>query len=433
MQLKRFYVTKLFGLFDHEVILKRDRATIIHAPNGFGKTTLIRLLHSLCAGNFASFLAVPFNDFGIELADGRLVKVSVQPEGSKKKRKSVVVQLGKEEWKWSLDERPDRTFPIVRQIDRDFPDLSRIGPDLWRTPDGRLVQLEDLVAFYPNLAAERLSEDVPEWLTELRNDLPTRLVRAERLALPEFGPANRRSPSDGVFRPTVVSYAEELQSLIRRTLAEYGAVSQSLDQSFPQRLVGATNESQAGLPDLEKRLEQLAERRRQFAETGLLDLAQEQPLPAITRMDGDTARVLSVYVTDSERKLSVLDDLHNRLSLLIAAVRKRFKHKSFTVSRNDGFGFIADSGQALRATDLSSGEQHELILLYELLFKVPQGTLLLIDEPEISLHVAWQMSFLEDTLRMAEAADIHVLIATHSPQIINNRWDLTVELKDVGR
>ena len=69
------------------------------------------------------------------------------------------------------------------------------------------------------------------------------------------------------------------------------------------------------------------------------------------------------------------------------------------------------------------------MLLYQLLFKVDKDSLILIDEPELSLHIAWQEEFLRDLKRIASVSSFDVLIATHSPQIIGERWDLTVELK----
>jgi len=77
---------------------------------------------------------------------------------------------------------------------------------------------------------------------------------------------------------------------------------------------------------------------------------------------------------------------------------------------------------------LSSGEQHEVVLLFELLFKAKENSLVLIDEPEISLHVVWQKEFLNDIQEIIELQKIDVIIATHSPQIINDSWDLTVDL-----
>ncbi|MCK5719976.1 MAG: AAA family ATPase, partial [Thiomargarita sp.] len=57
----------------------------------------------------------------------------------------------------------------------------------------------------------------------------------------------------------------------------------------------------------------------------------------------------------------------------------------------------------------------------------------LIDEPEISLHVAWQVEFLGDMKDIINLREFDVIISTHSPQIIDDRWDLTVELKDLKR
>jgi predicted ATP-binding protein involved in virulence len=68
-------------------------------------------------------------------------------------------------------------------------------------------------------------------------------------------------------------------------------------------------------------------------------------------------------------------------------------------------------------------------MLYELLFGVKDDALILIDEPELSLHVGWQIRFLPDLQRIQKLKPLQIVMATHSPQIINDRWDLTVELK----
>ena len=78
---------------------------------------------------------------------------------------------------------------------------------------------------------------------------------------------------------------------------------------------------------------------------------------------------------------------------------------------------------------MSSGEQHEVILLYELIFNTKSNVLVLIDEPEISLHITWQKEFLSDLLKIIKIQNIQVLIATHSPSIINDRWDLVYNLE----
>jgi predicted ATP-binding protein involved in virulence len=60
---------------------------------------------------------------------------------------------------------------------------------------------------------------------------------------------------------------------------------------------------------------------------------------------------------------------------------------------------------------------------------VTPNSLILIDEPELSLHILWQQEFLRDLEEIIKIAGLDFLIATHSPQIIHDRWDLAVELE----
>ena len=80
---------------------------------------------------------------------------------------------------------------------------------------------------------------------------------------------------------------------------------------------------------------------------------------------------------------------------------------------------------------LSSGEQQELVLLYDLIFKGEKETVILIDEPEISLNVSWQRDFLDDMKKIVGINEFSILIATHSPQIINDNWDMVETLGEL--
>ena len=48
MRIKQIEVTNLFGVFNHVVPLKfTDNITIIHGPNGLGKTVLLKMVNGL--------------------------------------------------------------------------------------------------------------------------------------------------------------------------------------------------------------------------------------------------------------------------------------------------------------------------------------------------------------------------------------------------
>ncbi len=79
---------------------------------------------------------------------------------------------------------------------------------------------------------------------------------------------------------------------------------------------------------------------------------------------------------------------------------------------------------------LSSGEQHQIVLLFDLIFSGDHGhRLYLIDEPELSLHVSWQEQFASDLELISALNGGSFLLATHSPVIVNENWDAMVSFQ----
>ena len=106
----------------------------------------------------------------------------------------------------------------------------------------------------------------------------------------------------------------------------------------------------------------------------------------------------------------------------------RFQFKSLEIDSERGLVFKSHSGSTLAVSDLSSGEQHEMIFFYDLLFFAGNEDLILIDEPEISLHIEWQMEFMNDLKTALKASNAHVLVATHSPAIAEAAGESLIEL-----
>jgi predicted ATP-dependent endonuclease of OLD family len=160
---------------------------------------------------------------------------------------------------------------------------------------------------------------------------------------------------------------------------------------------------------------------------GFLD--SEVHLPAVPPIT-NTAKldVMSIYVQDVNKKLAVFDGLATKLRVFTDILRNRFQYKTFSIHRDRGIVFTSPDNSNLPINALSSGEQHEIVMLYELLFKAKKDSLVLIDEPELSLHLLWQQSFLDDLLKIVKLSNIDVLLATHSADLIGAHWDLTEAL-----
>jgi predicted ATPase len=71
-------------------------------------------------------------------------------------------------------------------------------------------------------------------------------------------------------------------------------------------------------------------------------------------------------------------------------------------------------------SEMSSGEQNRILMAAKIMSAASDRTLLLIDEPEVSLHLHWQMEFHKDLLAMLKGLHrLHVVVATHSPVLVS--------------
>jgi len=440
VRIQKISVKGLFGRFNYEIPMNLDeRITIIHGPNGFGKTVLLRLIAGLFSTNNTTLLSVPYSELHVEFENRE--SLSVSKVAQTKERRSgkhgqslrfVYHNRSKSHDFTSDDRRPEQLeFPLhmVDMIDDIIPELDREGPEVWRNLEtGELLRLEEVVDRYPDrfpITSREHRTDIPDWLKAVRQSVPIRFIQAERLQATTR--RNRVRPARVSSGRAVKLYSEELGDTIKKTLTEYATLSQSLDRTFPARVV--THGQPLSMEKLQAELKDIEEKRARLVESGLLEReGEETAVQVLQHIDETNLPVLSVYVQDARKKLGVFDPLVAKVELFKRGINDRFVYKQLSVNK-EGFGFTTVEGDRLDAVNLSSGEQHEIVLLYQLLFRAAENSLILLDEPEISLHVAWQEQFLPDLRAIAALSGFDALIATHSPQIISDRWDLTVELK----
>jgi len=267
---------------------------------------------------------------------------------------------------------------------------------------------------------------MPQWLISILNSQQVHFIQTQRLFIEP--PPDRREDTLR-FQPTILKHAEELSGIINHALAQFAERSQSLDSTFPHRLLKLESGSRPTDEDIRTQYQAHAAKRKRLMSVGLLP--QERDLELPTKAIGEVERrVLACYLQDVGLKLDVFNTLLSKLELFIKIINSRFLNKEMKIDRASGFAFYTPQGATLKTEWLSSGEQHEVVFAFELLFKAHAGSLILIDEPEISLHVTWQQRFIDDILQIALLTGATFIVATHSPQIIHDRFDLAVPLKE---
>jgi len=434
MRLKEIRTHKLFGIFDHAIPLNMDdRITIIHGPNGYGKTAVLRLIAGVFTPQYGVLRELPFDRLELCMYNGSVLTVTADGFKDDANRDHIVFDFPPNE-PFDLSRQHKSSIRTINKGDLEtfIPGLERVGVNEWFSlQTGETMDFEGVLDRFTDELPFRTRKklEYPIWLTELQESLDVHFIRANRL---ELNRAHRTSKSrQSEWISVVARFADELAGLIRSTLATYAELSQSLDRSFPHRLVVASNGSSHSPEAIRGKLNQLEQQRKNLVDAGLLDHDQ-QPDVQIPAAEIEETKwdVLSVYVSDVEKKLAVFSDLYAKIDLFRSILNRKFQYKSVAVNKHEGIVFRTEDGKQLPPSSLSSGEQHEVVLLYQLLFKVKRDSLILIDEPELSLHVAWQKQFLRDLSQITALANFDALIATHSPQIISDRWDdLTVELR----
>jgi len=148
-------------------------------------------------------------------------------------------------------------------------------------------------------------------------------------------PEHRRGPA---WSAAVDAYAKDLAAAIKSKLAESAALSQSLDRTFPQRLVYSGPADVLAEPELLSRIDRVEEHRSRLIEAGLLD-PQHEPAFQVPVLTDHERRVLSVWVKDVEDKLSVYDELAGKIDLLKQIINEHFRFKVAEIDREHGFVF----------------------------------------------------------------------------------------------
>jgi predicted ATP-binding protein involved in virulence len=444
-RLANFEVYGLFGQFDYKIPVKvEERITAIIAPNGSGKTICLRLINALFTRKWSFFAEVEYDRVEFHFTSGQKLTIFRENKSTDAVETPSVTGLAAgisvklvsakgiiTNWKPAPDPKV-RSAPIERYLGF----LTRRGPNLY-THDytDANYTLQDVIELYADQLPESYRNSLygkePIEIAALTRAVDCHLIETQRLlVLKEENPDpyRRARPSSTL---AISKKAQTLVEVISKELTAYAALSQSLDRSFPKRVIGFNQRYILPAENLKTQLEELDRKRASLMVAGILDSEADDPvmLPE-GPLEPAISRVLSVYAGDTLKKLDSLSKLLLRIELFVELIKERFTIKDVLVSKESGFA-IKSRGTNVPLEKLSSGEQHQLVLFFELLFELKENALILIDEPELSLHVAWQKKFISDLHRIIQLNQFDVILATHSPQLVSRWNDLVVELGEV--
>lgn len=429
--IKRITVKGLFGLYDYDIPFSQNPAVkILTGPNGYGKTTLLLAISHLYKGNFWYF---HFLDFEI-------ISVYLQENGFEQ---SIVIQKlpalvdGNKDAE-SFDDTDAKIFKeIISLVDASGQEIESVVisenyiQELLTISRRRLyresitVRDEELLSRY----YDPLDDD---YIQLHCKNISLALQEYETMYLPAQRLYNREHTSQMGRMPRPYSYEidhvnDEISRLYRQAQNMFAASSQRIDATYINRLI--KREDYYSKYELQQKLSSLKQRIDGYKELNLISNMEILDY-SLDEDDfySEFKKVVSLYVDDMNEKMNRFENLYKKISLYKRVITNKVLSEKTIDFSDNGLKVTNTCDRELPDLHkLSSGEQNLLILYYNLIFGSNSKTILLIDEPENSLHVAWQSKMLDDYISMADTIGCQIVLATHSPTLIDGKWELTTD------
>jgi predicted ATPase len=438
---------------------------VIHAENGAGKTTLLHILANALNGHYTRFAYLSFSSIIIKFSNGDTLRIS---RDNPSYDSLILVELNKKLiWEGvTTSIRRQRTKSEIGQLSLfEEGELEILSGETEKlsTSTEPLLQASYFPAFrtmieaWTNGAQEDLyrrggiSSELADLEVVLRKQgAPVKEARFQAISTQEARKAF------GQFVP-VVNYpspseiARILDEETKRAFLDIGNKDRELLSKVFIDVLKALSESSSAKSseeDAEKILGEIQkilsddERKGAFQKTLPLPLALTTGVFGQLRESvhsvrlGTNARNLATPILDVYRN-SLIDRANaqerafSQIELYLNSVNAFLQGKSIVIhstSRGEIFvGIRFDDGMTVNGlTALSSGERQIVTLIYAAT-RMSSQKVVLIDEPEISLHIDWQRSLLSKMVD--QLGDRQIIVCTHSPSIGADYLDNMIELK----
>lgn len=418
------------------------RINIVYGRNGSGKTTLLHILANVVNEDFDRFCYLPFSRIRV-FFDGKppveLVSdkhgpalAESDPSGRMRLRRLCKGHGGSGAHRLTLEEH--------------YVSLRTLFSTPWGAGLEEGVNLVDTrSAYFPAFrtmieawsSSLRHTETVWSFVHSQRSagarkesTLPERVRRLTALARRAFGPF-----VPVVNYPSLHDIERELAREVRAALyKEAKAYEEILTDAFVKAfavVVGGSDaiddldeaEAEAALEQIGRLLEEIAADERHFGGDAMQRRVYDELKAILGRRtrglaSATAARVLSVYRSALAKQRQVQMKTRQDINTYLEAVNEFLEDKKLVVGRTKDDVEVsvefADGGRD-SLQSLSSGERQIATMLYAATHGSETEYLVLIDEPEISLHIDWQRRLIE---KMAEhLGDRQIIVCTHSPEI----------------
>jgi energy-coupling factor transporter ATP-binding protein EcfA2 len=429
-----------------------DDISILYGRNGSGKTTVLHILANILNRSWDRFAFLDFDRIDVELSDGLKLAITRRPIGDRLEDaveflvngsqiiefpEGVVRRSSEPEMAPSLDDMGlgsiAKYAPDFRKLNSAFPLVGaayfpafRSMIEAWRS----LPRENGIASSLPGLGPLSPPSTYTQYLQAhgflgfIPQDRSSLLTDSARRLFGEFVPT--------VTFPSTLEIEDELRTRIRSTRYE---VKSRADSTFSTLYVNAlvkiveTNRGSSQSPD--RLLERIDDLINKLDETDIIRSESSEradqfrlvrQIVHLIRNQGDpepVSTLLSVFADALAQQLTFQQNTYAPLNRYISSVNRFLEGKHLKIAIPNGSADPVvlvefDDGGTGSLLVLSSGERQILSMVYAA-SNMEAAKVVLIDEPELSLHLDWQRRLLGEM--KSQLGNRQIIFATHSPEI----------------
>jgi predicted ATP-binding protein involved in virulence len=449
MKIRNFACSKVHGYLNFSLTFRPD-LTFLTGINGAGKTSAVRAITSLLAPSITDLANMIYESLSvtIEHEDREITvnsrrsedQISISCTGVTKPLTIPLLKSQAYEPRYRFAEK-ERDFyreqeavnarhPVLIAIEQlptpMFLDLerrrqagTRQGREGWRE-SGRIAPANPLAgSLLDSLKdAEELAESTFRRFLTVRTRYADELKQEIILSAFAVNTTDEGESAAPVQTRSLIKQIEKNERVVHNSLSQIGISAERISQTVRPffELVRDVASRRPSQKRLSAGLDQ----------TLFKDMQDWSAVQPTLRQINRFAGLITEY---DARVRAAFEPLDRYLKSVNGFLADSSKTLSFDPSANLRVAIGEETGDR-SITSLSSGERQLVVILTHLAFnpQAKRANVLIIDEPELSLHLRWQELFV-DAVTTASPG-VQVILATHSPSIIKGRIESCVDVEE---
>lgn len=434
-QIKEFCIIGLWGERNYHLKIN-DGKLVMVGENGCGKSTVLRIIYYTLAEKWGQLIKEDFERIRITIG-------TEQKEFTKE-------QLGKPE-EYLIDEDSEILSRLPIAFRRRYLDGRRdkvMAEDVlayfeqMRYPEGmfevEIAQLEEIAARVPESIKE-ISEWLKRCLIQPVLYMPTYRRIEKNPEIQEREVARRRHKSYPIYslknlkmevsRIGMGDVNEAIHELISEIKSKYARSSAQLNLDCFKGILTQDFQQIDAIPEEYMESESITMIFESLDEDELLDIDRTSIKEKLIAIVGKTEaydeydKIVIYYYNMLIKRYESLKEIENKLEHFFYVCNQYLSGKEF-VYKPKSFEYAINvqsrngRQKEMNIEQLSSGEKQIVALFSYIYLFVKQQSIIIIDEPELSLSVPWQETILEDVLESGMCN--HLIVATQSPFVYDN-------------